>query len=496
MKFATRDPFGWDAAFFIPMSESTGVDLEQIRFLFCVFAGFPVSSIQSRLPPGLPRYLWALAWGVAESLACFGYDSFHPFISALVAYLMIRFAPTRIMPMMVTVFLFVYMSCSHIYAMLYEYLEWNLDYTTAQMILTVKVTALAWNIGDGALLDKAKYHPKSDNEKDSVPPDAVPNFIEYFSFIFFYPTYVAGPALPWMSYRDWMNSTKKVPSTWLTMTLWKFGGAVTLILMNQILVPMLPSSAITEPLGTGKMTILTMPLLVRLLYTWIAVALARTKYFLVWYLCDTVCIYSGFGFNGRASGELAKKRSFLETAYANMFAEAVDSEGNLWNRCSNGNYWRVETAQSIKDITDNWNIGVNNWLKSCFYFRLVPIFGERSQVPVLLVQVISAFWHGFYPGYYLFFVSGTFYTIVGRNARLKIRPLAIKMGPAAKRVYDFFGWVGTCGGINCLGVPFIFLKWDVTLQVWKDLYFIPHIAAAAVYVVCLFLPSEKRAKKE
>ena len=55
-----------------------------------------------------------------------------------------------------------------------------------------------------------------------------------------------------------------------------------------------------------------------------------------------------------------------------------------------------QSATSLKVVIDNWNIMSNHWLRYICYERV------RSR---LLVFMLSAFWHGFYGGYYVMFLT-------------------------------------------------------------------------------------------
>ncbi|VDL87220.1 unnamed protein product [Schistocephalus solidus] len=58
---------------------------------------------------------------------------------------------------------------------------------------------------------------------------------------------------------------------------------------------------------------------------------------------------------------------------------------------------------------DGWNIGTTRWLRECVYDR-VP-----KQFSVVAVFFVSAFWHGFYPVYYLCFLTAALLTSTGRH---------------------------------------------------------------------------------
>ena len=62
----------------------------------------------------------------------------------------------------------------------------------------------------------------------------------------------------------------------------------------------------------------------------------------------------------------------------------------------------------MKEIFENWNIQTQLWLKRIGYDRLPT--GKT-----LGVFVLSAFWHGFYPGYYITFVLCACFVYAGRG---------------------------------------------------------------------------------
>ena len=65
----------------------------------------------------------------------------------------------------------------------------------------------------------------------------------------------------------------------------------------------------------------------------------------------------------------------------------------------------LQFGNSMKSVFDHWNIGTSQWLRYVVYERLRSTLG---------VFMLSAFWHGFYPGYYLTFFSGALSVSVGR----------------------------------------------------------------------------------
>ncbi|VDP99929.1 unnamed protein product [Trichobilharzia regenti] len=75
----------------------------------------------------------------------------------------------------------------------------------------------------------------------------------------------------------------------------------------------------------------------------------------------------------------------------------------------------LQLGTSTKTILDSWNTATTRWLRECIYDR-VP-----KRYAVWVVFVVSAMWHGFYPGYYLAFVSAALITVAGRIHHMLVK---------------------------------------------------------------------------
>lgn len=83
---------------------------------------------------------------------------------------------------------------------------------------------------------------------------------------------------------------------------------------------------------------------------------------------------------------------------AGLGFNGYDSEGHpQWNKLTNTNVLSCEFAQSLKQLTENWNIGANHWLRHYVYLRSAHLGSAKS---TMVTYAISAMWHGFHPGFY------------------------------------------------------------------------------------------------
>ena len=89
---------------------------------------------------------------------------------------------------------------------------------------------------------------------------------------------------------------------------------------------------------------------------------------------------------------------------------ASDANAEEFNSIRTVKIRQFEVMQSPSQAIMSWNMQVQVWLKYYIYLRLVDRSLPRHVLqikPLAAVFITSAYWHGFYFGYYAFF-SGVF----------------------------------------------------------------------------------------
>lgn len=84
----------------------------------------------------------------------------------------------------------------------------------------------------------------------------------------------------------------------------------------------------------------------------------------------------------------------------------VDSKGNAQHdRIKSVLIYGLMTSYRVKDFLASWNISVHEWLKYYVYLRLLDNKkrGKTNAFAALVSFMVSAIWHGFYPGFFSFF---------------------------------------------------------------------------------------------
>ncbi len=136
-------------------------------------------------------------------------------------------------------------------------------------------------------------------------------------------------------------------------------------------------------------------------------------------------------------------------------------------------------------MMESWNKNTASWLKRSIYTRFLNNQPGRLSAATYLTYFVSALWHGFRPGYYFCFLSGSLMTLTGRALRKHLRPLFLqgsKLHPF-KPVYDVLGWAGTIFLINYCTMPFVAQTLPRSIVAWRSIWFLGHIIMIGVLIL-------------
>lgn len=254
-----------------------------------------------------------------------------------------------------------------------DYMGWSMDSTASQMILLIKLTSFAYNYHDGVADDGKLVNSRTQETRRRLAITKLPSLLEYFGYVYNFTTFIAGPAF---EFREYMNAIEGAQFVFKGQrrTASPFGAAVMKLGLSLVFMGMLVAFGPYADL----MGVLRMKEFIAVKWGLILVALflTRVKYYVAWKLAEGATILSGAGFEG------------------------FDEQGNVkgWNGVSNVDILGFEFAESIRDLSRSWNKGTQSWLERYVY--------SRTGNSLVATYMCSAIWHGFYPGYYLFFLTG------------------------------------------------------------------------------------------
>ena len=471
------------------MAASIGFAEDQFKCILGFLAAYPLAFIFSKLPKGAIRHTFCAVFGLFMLQFIWGAAWYHTFVTMWISYALCFLLPGAVAPYAVMAFCMLYVATMHMYFMSSDYMGWRVDVSGPQMVLTIKLTSFAFNYADGgtpaalAALDKkvadtAKAADAAKAEKAkaagrlakiasmaktqrALALTAFPSPLAFMGYCYSFASLAAGPASEMQEYLQtaelngalgaYLAKHGSMPP--------RYGRAALVFAQAAVLAVLFQWGAANYPVqGIATDDVMGLPWHLRAAWCWMCMACSRHKYYFAWKMAEGANVLAGFGFAG--------------------FDEKTGSAD--WSGAENIDIVGFETGQSIPLVSRAWNLKTQSWLERYMY--------TRSGNSLVWTYVVSAFWHGVYPGYYMFFLGFALATSAQRKAKAALAPLAAAL-PAP--VWTLLCMLTTSIYANYLACAFQLLDLDRTIALWKSFYFLPHI----VLFVCIFLlPKPKRAK--
>ncbi|KAE8145017.1 MBOAT, membrane-bound O-acyltransferase family-domain-containing protein [Aspergillus avenaceus] len=454
----------------------TGASVDELKLIASFLLSYPLAAVLKRIPDAQPwkKNAFIIAVSLFYLVGLFDlWDGIQTLsISAVGIYAITYYIDGSLMPWIGFLFLMGHMSVSHIYRQIVDDAHVT-DITGAQMVLVMKLSSFCWNVHDGRI----PQNQLSDPQKYAAITE-FPSILNYLGFVLFFPSLFAGPSFEYVAYRRWIDTTlfdvppgtdpSKVPPTRKKRKIPRSGTPATKKALAGLgwIFAYLQLGSLYNQQSIMSATFMQYSFFRRVWILHMLGFTARLKYYGVWYLTEGACILSGMGYNG------------FDPKSGKAF----------WNRLENVDPWGLETAQNSHGYLGSWNKNTNHWLRNYVYLRVTPRGKKPGFRASLATFVTSAFWHGFYPGYYLTFILGSFIQTTAKQFRRNIRPFFLTPDGSQptlyKRYYDFTSYIATQLTLSFTVMPFIFLSFGDSITVWRSVYFygiIGNIASLAFF---------------
>jgi len=452
-------------------AKELGIDTLELKFAIALFSVFPFGYIHRKMTNVTFKHCYSIIIGVFLGYFMFGLESLHYFFSTFVCYLIIKYVDYKVSPWIVFVLLIAHLSYGHIMRQLNNYLQFGLDWSLPQMIIVVKVSSLAWAYHDGQLPYESLDRPQRKEKRIQT----LPSLLEYYSFIYFFAGFLTGPFTEFNYYISFTNrSTFKdnngeIPSSWISTI-----GKLMLTLMAYVMTQIHKQ---VPDMYTTTDEFLNHSLGYRLLYILVCIELGTAKYYFAFSMGEAACNIVGISYNGKDSNGIAK-----------------------WDRIVMARLWKFKTSTNTKGLVDHWNVPCQIWLKDYVFLRIILYLNNRV-LGVFGTFFTSAFWHGFYGGYYCFFLSGAFFSYCGDVLTIHIPQYFYNENGTPKSAYHhiifkFFAWTFTYITITYMAISFRLLSFTLAMKAWSSIYFFWHIFGLMTIVLLAIFPLKKQKKKK
>lgn len=467
------------------LCELTGLDAASIKTLVCLFLSFPVSAVFKRLPDTNYKLKNFYIISASAIYIFFILEIFKGFFvilfNALFTYFLTKYYRSRFMPW-VNLFVLMGVLCiNHIQAQ-FDIRELNpgeIDFTGAQMVMVMKLSAFGWSYWDGLLYhkNKDKFETNLNVYQKSRAILHHPSLYSYLGYVFFYASLITGPSFDYADYEKFIltelfddvpeskqpgrRRKRKIPKSGRVALRKVLQGFVWIGLFVYLTPLITVDYALSEDFRLSKSFIY------KLVFIWILGIVERLKYYAVWLISEGACIVVGLGYNGYDPVK--------DVLY--------------WNRVQNIDPLKFELGQNVHDCLEAWNMNTNKWLKNFIYLRTCTRDKKTGKlkagiIPTIITFATSAFWHGTLPGYYLTFILGAFLQSVGKIFRRNFRPIFATKDNSNrspyKVYYDIVSWAVTQAAFGYAVQPFVILEFKKSIELWKACYFWVHVGCAII----------------
>ncbi|KAJ8981426.1 hypothetical protein NQ317_015628 [Molorchus minor] len=456
---------------FSGLAQYIGLSTDQLNFIISQLVALGLATLyRTALHPSKTatavRHAFGLVAGLIIGYFCFGFQAIHLAGLPAICYVIIITQNPHVMHGMVLTVALTYLSCLHLHRQFYDYGSYGLDISGPLMVITQKVTSLAFSLHDG--LSK-KEEDLTKLQKEHVIYK-MPSSLEYFSYMLMFPSIMAGPIIFYKDYIEFIqgnaynipqnnsvndNTVTYEPSP-ARAVVEKVIIALFCALVFVNFLPRYPISRIKDDHFVDGTSVSY-----KFWYLTVCTTLVRCKYYFAWTIADAVCNNCGIG--------LSKYKS---------------DGSEEWNKLSNVDIFRFEFAASLKEAIEAWNKGTNIWLRLIVYDR-------TKKYSTLLTYSLSAMWHGFYAGYYLTFFSAALFTLAARVVRRHIRNNFTGTNES-KLLYDILTFAVTHLVLAYITFPFVLLDFWSSVRLYNKMIWCLHVfAALALILVPKFVPQSQ-----
>ncbi|KAF5297472.1 hypothetical protein FQR65_LT10008 [Abscondita terminalis] len=223
-------------------------------------------------------------------------------------YIIIRTQNPEMMQRMVLATALIYLSCIHLHRQTYDYGSYTLDITGPLMVITQKVTSLAFNLHDGL----ARLDSELSKNRKLYAVYKLPSPLEYFSYSLAFPALMAGPVLFYKDYMDFIDGKHLLQNTG-NNNIDNNSNSRTVVLEPSPIIVVVKKVALSVFFATMFVKFIPMfsvkkvkddeflentSLAFKFWFLNASMLLVRFKYYFAWLFADAICNNAGIGFTG------------------------------------------------------------------------------------------------------------------------------------------------------------------------------------------------------
>ncbi|XP_028836606.1 membrane-bound acylglycerophosphatidylinositol O-acyltransferase mboat7 [Denticeps clupeoides] len=437
---------------------------DELVYLGILAASVPTGVLFRHLSPPVKQGA-ALLLGLSITLITCGVHTLHSLITVLGTWVIIKFS-WKAAPALSLAWTFLYL----LFFRLMNYLPFDLPQPTPfsnaiQLLLTLKMVSLANEVH--------RYHLEKKQDVSSFSKSPViggllhePSVYDIISYSYCYVGIMTGPFFRYQTYVDWLQqpSPLSLPCWQPCLARLRFVPVygVLFLAVNHLF-----------PLAYVRTDdFLERSFFFRFFYMFAVFFVFRMRFYSAWCGAEAGCITAGLGCYPQ--GAQSKPGGGPTTHYNPEPHTPVQYD---FTTVQNIDCYNTDFCVKVRHGMRYWNMTVQWWLHHYIYpsapFRAYALRAGWT-------MLISAYWHGLHPGYYLSFLTIPLCIAAETAMETSVRA---RLGPRGQSAFDWVHWFLKMRAYDYMCMGFVLLKAGDTVHYWSSIYFIVHVTAVGCLVL-------------
>ncbi|GAB6020240.1 hypothetical protein CHUAL_002958 [Chamberlinius hualienensis] len=431
---------------------------DDIVYALLLLGSIGVGPLMRKVENPFYRQIISAIAGLTIVLLVSGWHTLHPIFLIVVNYLITILVNKRANFVWSFVFCFSYLA-------FFRMCHWfgfpsPPPYTNAiQMILTIKMVGLTYEMRNNS---DSKQSP-SQTKYQHVDP----SFLDFILYSFCHAGVLTGPYYKYRTYWDSFYLPFATNCDYIPHLIHK-GKYLPAYLVAYIVFGYIFPLQYAE-----SYEILTRSFWYRAWYMTPIFFVFRMRMYSGFVLSELQCITSGIGvYPTKCKSKPGQGPSNYDVMDESLQGLSVDYD---YETIHNIDEYGADFVPTVREGMRCWNMTVQYWL-AMFAYKQIP----NKSLGVAATMLLSAFWHGIYPGYYLSLLTVPFVLMAEDSMARALRRDASEGG---KRIFDWISWFFKMQAFSYMGMGFYLLRVDATLHFWKSIYFIGHVLIVVFYLL-------------
>ena len=313
-----------------------------------------------------------------------------------------------------------------------------------------------------------KYSKGQDDDTKRCSINRIPSFVELLSYILYPGTCYVGPFFEFKDYIDFIeerNGYTNIPLCLGRASVKYLKGFACFGVI--VFIGSIVDISYLSQSEYGNETFF-----LKMVYMYLAVSKFKYTGYSIWCFTDGANMLSGLGYSGEGQALNDEPQGNITKTYPKF-------ERNIGIKISS-----IEFASCPRDVINNWNIQTMVWLRKYVYDRIKQGKKENEGIATLVTFMVSAFWHGFEAGYYIFFYYVHVLLTVSRWI-YKRKEVFSFMPPLLRHILCNFLSI-FC--IHYMGCVFVMRRLGSGWEFMKHTYFIGLWPVSMAYVLMKLIP--------